>query len=109
MSCCRTGNLDPNSYKAIGNLFEKLTCKWKGVKNLNDDNDNYEVPIDHPADSEGKVLQTGGRSYNILAVYKNGERAVKNFWLYDLLLYNWRQEDYWKNIYISERSDNRKK
>lgn len=56
----RTGNLDPNSEQAKGDLFEELTCKWRGVKNLNIDNDNFNSPIDHSRDPELGIIQTKG-------------------------------------------------
>lgn len=60
----RMNNLDQNSSQAIGDLFEELTCRWKGVKNLNKENDNYSSLLDHSPDSEWKILQTKGRVYN---------------------------------------------
>lgn len=60
----RINNLDPSSSQAIGDLFEELTCRWRGVKNLNKENDNFLNPIDHSPDSEGNTLQTKGRLDN---------------------------------------------
>lgn len=79
---CRTDNLDTNCYKAIGNLFEELTCNWKKVKSLNIENDNYEVPIDHTADIDGKIPQTGGRSYN----------SIRGFWPFTNLKREWEKK-----------------
>ncbi len=61
----RTGNLDPNSTQAKGDLFEELTCIWKRVKNLNIENDNFESPIDHSIDPiKGSIYQTKGRLFD---------------------------------------------
>ncbi len=65
----RTGNLNPNSSTAIGNVFEELTCRWKGVKNLNKENDNYKNPIDHSPDEAGKIYQTKGKLYDPINKY----------------------------------------
>lgn len=61
----RTGNLDPKSC-AKGDMFEELTCKWIGVKNLNIENDNYRYPIDHSRDSKLGIIQTKGKFYQII-------------------------------------------
>lgn len=69
----RTGNLDPNSSQAIGDLFEELTVRWRStvsivpVENLNIKNDNYSrgTPIDHSFDSELGLVQTQGRFYSL--------------------------------------------
>lgn len=60
----RTGNLDPNSSQAKGDLFEELTCRWRGVKNLNKENDNYRLPVDHSPDSELGIIDTKGSFYS---------------------------------------------
>lgn len=60
----RTGNQNPNSTQAIGDLFERLTEIKKNVVNLNKKLDCYNTPIDHSADSEGRIPQTQGRLYN---------------------------------------------
>lgn len=60
----RSGNLSPNSSHKIGDIFEELTCKWRGVNNLNIDDDNYTSPIDHSRDPELGIIQTKGALYN---------------------------------------------
>lgn len=60
----RTGLLDPNSTKAKGDMFEELTCEWRGVKNLNLENDNFNSPIDHSMDQELGIIQTKGKFYD---------------------------------------------
>lgn len=37
----RLYNLDPKCSKAKGYMFEELTCRWRGVKNMNKESDNY--------------------------------------------------------------------
>lgn len=60
----RMGNLNPNSNQAFGDNCEELTCRWRGVKNLNIENDNYRSPIDHSMDLELGIIQTRGRSFD---------------------------------------------
>ena len=60
----RTGNLDPNSSFAKGDLFEELTDRWRGVKRLSIENDNYTLPFDHSVDPELGVIQTRGKLYD---------------------------------------------
>ena len=70
---CRTGNQNPNHTNTKGDLFQKLTCRWRSiesiipVKDLNIDNDSYsrETPIDHSWDSELGIIQTQGRLYSL--------------------------------------------
>ncbi len=70
MRSCRTGNQNPNSSNAKGDLFEELTCKWRStvstvpVENLNEKLDNYTTPIDHTRDSELGIIQTKGKFYD---------------------------------------------
>lgn len=59
----RMNCLDPNSTKAKGDMFERLTCEWRGVKNLNLENDNFNFPTDHSRDPELGILQTKGKFY----------------------------------------------
>lgn len=54
----RTGNLDPNSNYAFADDGEELTCRWRGVKNLNKELDCYNTPIDHSRDHELGIIQT---------------------------------------------------
>lgn len=60
----RIGNQDPYSSNAKGDMFEELTCIWRGVKNLNIENDNYKWSIDHSRDPELGIIQTRGRFYD---------------------------------------------
>lgn len=67
---CRTGNQNPNSSQAKGDLFQELTCRWRStvstvpVEDLNKKLDNYNTPIDHSPDSELGIIQTKGCLYN---------------------------------------------
>lgn len=60
----RIGNLNHN--QSLGDNCEELTVLWRGVKNLNIENDNFTngTPIDHSKDSELGIVQTKGRTYN---------------------------------------------
>ncbi len=80
----RSGNLNPNSTQAKGDLFEELTCKWRGVDNLNKENDNYSngTPIDHSSDTEGKIIQTRGKLYDY----------INRCWLFGGLEREWKKE-----------------
>lgn len=60
----RTGNLDPNCTSAKGDLFEELTARWRGIKRLSIENDNYGLPFDHSIDSELGVIETKGIFFN---------------------------------------------
>lgn len=61
----RTGNLRPDCNQAKGDLYEEVTIQWRGVENLNIENDNYNSSIDHSRDPELGIIQTKGRIYNI--------------------------------------------
>ena len=56
----RTGSLSTNSSQVKGDMFEELTCIWRGVKNLNIENDNFNSPMDHSRDPELGIVQTKG-------------------------------------------------
>ena len=59
----RTGNLnDPDN--VLGDNCQELTCRWRGIKDLNKENDNYNSPIDHSRDHEIGIVQTKGRRYD---------------------------------------------
>lgn len=59
----RTGNLDPTCTTYKGQMFEAITCKTRGVKNLNIENDNFRSLIDHSRDSELGIIQSKGTIY----------------------------------------------
>lgn len=89
---CRTGNLDPNCSSAKGYNFEKLTSIWKGVKILSNENDNYNGPLDHSADSEGKIPQTKGKFYDSYNQYwsqslTTEHNAIANGFEFDYLIF----------------------
>lgn len=69
----RTGNLNPNSVQAKGDLFQKLTCKWRStvstipVEDLNEKLDNYNSSYDHTRDSGLGIIQTQGRICTIVS------------------------------------------
>lgn len=66
---CRTRNIKeiyPEMMK--GSIFEELTCRWRGVKKLSIENDNFRLPLDHTKDPELGIIQTKGRN---LSTYYN--------------------------------------
>lgn len=73
----RTGNIDYNCAVAKGDLFEELTCVWKGVKILSKENDRYNGPLDHSRDlTLGLVYQTKGKLYD--HIDKSWKQSWKN-------------------------------
>lgn len=89
----RTGNQNPNSPNAKGDLFEILTEIRKDVRNLNKDNDNYHEPIDHSSDSYGKIPQTRGRLYD----------SYKQVWSFASFERDWHKEFHYVILYcVSE-------
>lgn len=56
----KINNLDPNCKKGIGLIFEQVTCKARGIKNLNIENNNFNSPFDHSVDPELGILETKG-------------------------------------------------
>lgn len=82
----RTGNLNPDSAQSKGDLFEELTCRWKGVKNLNIENDNYEYPNDHSRDPiTGLIYQTKGRLFDGYRWNQNVESEHEK--IFDILIF----------------------
>jgi len=87
----RTGNLNPNSAAAKGDDFEELTYRWKGAKILSKENDCYNGPLDHSADSEGKIPQTKGKWYDSYNRYwhqnlKSEHNAIRREFKFDYLI-----------------------
>lgn len=62
----RMGILSPNSTQYKGDKFEELTSRWRGVKILSRELDNYTLPYDHSRDPELGIIQTKGCLYNTL-------------------------------------------
>ena len=60
----RMGKLDPNSNAYIGDKFQKLACEWKGLNDLNLENNNYQSPIDCIDILTGLKYQVKGSSYH---------------------------------------------
>lgn len=60
----RTGNLNPYSSKAKGDILEEVTCKVHGVKNLNIEDNNFTSSLDHSRDPKYGILQTKGAIYD---------------------------------------------
>ncbi len=60
----RNGTLDPQSNRGKGFQFEELTKRWRGIKNLNEENDNFNSPLDHSIDSDVGIIQTKGAFFN---------------------------------------------
>lgn len=62
----RTGNIDPNSNSAKGDIFEEVTCRIRGVKRLSIEDNNYGLHFDHSIDSELGIIQTKGSVYSTI-------------------------------------------
>lgn len=60
----RLNNLDPNSTTGKGYIFEQITCKARGIDNLNIENDNFSSKLDHTRDSKYGILQSKGATYS---------------------------------------------
>lgn len=65
----RIGNLDPKSTAGRGYIGEQITCKTRGIKNQNIEDDNFKSEIDHTIDPEYGIVQTKCFSYQKLDRY----------------------------------------
>lgn len=61
---CRTGNLNPSCSTAKGKKSQKLACKLYGWVDLNEENDNYNSPLDCYDPKTGLYYQVKGSNYN---------------------------------------------
>lgn len=61
---CRTNNQNPDHSNTKGDKFQKLTCIWKSVNDLNIEHNNCISPIDHSPSPEGIIYQTKGKFYD---------------------------------------------
>lgn len=83
----RSGNIKLNANHK-GDLFEELTCKWRGVKNLNIEKNCYNTPIDHSIDNELGIIQTKGRLNDrinkcwIFDAYRDQNKDIDNIICY---------------------------
>lgn len=88
-----TGNQDPNSSVAKGDLFQKLANKSKNLVCLNEINDNHHWHIDSMCPMTKLNYQIKGRLYdsknrNWTANFKNEHNAIKKgFKFYKLIFY----------------------
>lgn len=74
---CRTRNIKeiyPEMMKGL--IFEELTCRWRGVKKLSIENNNFRIPLDHTQDPELGIIQTKGRN---MSNYYN-----RKYWNFDV-------------------------
>lgn len=92
----RMGNINPNSCSAIGDNFEELTSQWKGVKILSVENDCYNGPLDHSADSEGRIPQTKGKFLN----------AINQLWNFGNLEKEWGKKFDYEICYCASKDEN---
>lgn len=60
---CRTRNQNPNSTQAKGDNSQKLACRLYGWKDLNEESDNYNSPLDCYDPKTGLYHQVQGRHY----------------------------------------------
>ena len=72
----RNDNLDPDSPTGKGYIGEQITCSVRGIKNLNIEKDNFEVPIDHSIDSEYGTVQSKCAVYS--SVYRMWKLYTEN-------------------------------
>lgn len=72
----RSRNLNQDTNSGKGDLCQILTCKWRGIKDLNVEDDNYNSPIDHSRDHELGIVQTECATYSSIYRYwhQNWER-----------------------------------
>lgn len=97
----RTGNLKYHRH-IFGDNCEELTCRWRGVKNLNKENDNYRSPIDHSRDQELGIIQTKGRLYDSIERRWHSDWSGEHDKEFDNLIYYCASKDgkYIERIYI---------
>lgn len=81
----RTGFLNPKSNTGKAIKFQKLTCRFFGVKDLNLENDNYCSPIDHSRHTTLGILQTQGRFLQTYIGHQGG-------WNFSCLEKEWAKE-----------------
>lgn len=90
---CRTGNINPDSNFAKGDIGEKLTCILFGVKQLSIEYDNYELPIDHDHIPKGTLVKIGGElvdlSGNIPQTKMRKYDPIEGRWLFTSLYREW--------------------
>lgn len=72
----RTGNLDPKSTQAKGDMGEELLCRWKGFTNLNKKYDNYNSHIDCIDKNTGSYYQAKIAYYDLM--YNRWPQNFKN-------------------------------
>lgn len=66
LSGFRTGYIDQNSRAVKGRIFEQITVKVRGVKNLNIENNNFNSKIDHSRDPEYGIIESRGSTYYVI-------------------------------------------
>ncbi len=92
----RTGYQDPNSNSAKGRNYEKLTCIWLKVDNLNIKYDNCEVPIDHSPISEKTIISIGGKYIDLIGMIPQTQgrlyRSFYKYWSFSGLEREWNKK-----------------
>lgn len=74
----RLGNIKYNSNNIKGDFFQKLTCIWLCIKDLNIENDNYRSPLDHSRHPILGVVQTSGRFLTLIHGTEGWEFSASN-------------------------------
>lgn len=84
----RTGNLT-DQRSIFSDNCEELTCRWRKLKNLNIENDNYRSTIDHSKDKVLGIIQTkGAHLTGINEVWQFGYNETEHKKQYDnMILY----------------------
>lgn len=72
----RNDNLNQNSPTGKGYICEQITCIARGIKNLNIEKDNFNVPIDHSIDPEYGIVQSKCAIYN--SIYRMWKLHTEN-------------------------------
>jgi len=84
----RTGKQRPGSSNAKGDLFEELTARWRGVKRLSVEKDNYTLPFDHSVDPELGIIQTKGVFYDTIEqTWHHGDITSEHNKEFDYLIF----------------------
>lgn len=69
---CRTGNQNPNHETTKARKSQKLACRLYGWIDLNEENDNYNFPIDCYDPKTGLYHQVQGRYYSRISQWTFG-------------------------------------
>ena len=89
----RNNNLDPNSPAGKGYISQKVTCRTRGVEDLNIINDSFRSPIDHSRDPELGIVQSKSALFNRLEGYWHNNTVNEHNKEFDYLIFYCISED----------------